>query len=372
MERKQLTLVSATSLIIGHGVGSGILAVPYLASLNNLASILIVCCLAYLLNLGLHLMIASISYAHHGAQLVECFKRSLFSSKLFSWLVFILLGFSVMINIAGFLTGAQSVLVTWLALPPILATLAYYFVASSLVFFGLKLVGIAQSYAVAAMIVVLSFLLLMSLQSIQPIQFHTGSFKASLALFSMVSFSLSAVMSVPQVVKGVQNKKDIFLSITLGSAVNFGLIVMITLTTLLGAHQITQRGALVDLAESLGGWVSIIGYVFSLLALSTSFWANALNLQDVIKEQLHTSKLMSWLIASLPCLFLSLAGLASFVGFVRLAGIVQILTGLACVASFHNIRKKGQTLFLDKLGGLPVQLVIVLGSVLASLGALLR
>ena len=47
----------------------------------------------------------------------------------------------------------------------------------------------------------------------------------------------------------------------------------------------TENGALVDLSLHLGGWVSIIGYIFSLLALATSFWANTLNLRDIVNEQ---------------------------------------------------------------------------------------
>ena len=37
----KLTFLEATSIIIGHGVGSGILSVPYLAAHNSLREILL-------------------------------------------------------------------------------------------------------------------------------------------------------------------------------------------------------------------------------------------------------------------------------------------------------------------------------------------
>lgn len=81
-----------------------------------------------------------------------------------------------------------------------------------------------------------------------------------------------------------------------GLAVNAGLILFITITTLLGAGtNISEDGALVDLAASLGGWVSVVGYVFTLLALATSFWANTLNLRDIVSEQTGWSTRLSWL-----------------------------------------------------------------------------
>ena len=70
----------------------------------------------------------------------------------------------------------------------------------------------------------------------------------------------------------------------------------------------TENGALVDLSGHLGGWVSIIGYVFSLLALATSFWANTLNLRDIVNEQTKWGEKISWLVATLPCLVIALVG----------------------------------------------------------------
>ena len=190
----------------------------------------------------------------------------------------------------------------------------------------------------------------------------------------MISFSLSAVMSTPQVVKGLEgNTGRIRAAIAAGLAVNAGLILLITLMTLLGAGKgITQDGALVDLAVHIGGWVSVVGYLFTLLALATSFWANTLNLRDIIHEQTHWGLKTSWLAASLPCLLLAFFGLASFVGFTRFASIIQVVTGLGIIIAYHNSRKRvGKAAIVGRYGTLPFQILVILCTFLATVGSVL-
>ena len=63
----RLTFMEATSIIVGHGVGAGILAVPYLASRAPWWDFLWILAVAYAVNLVLHLMIAELSLNNSGA-----------------------------------------------------------------------------------------------------------------------------------------------------------------------------------------------------------------------------------------------------------------------------------------------------------------
>ena len=71
----KLSFWEATGIIVGHGVGAGILAVPALAARNSLREILLILCFCYLFNLVLHLIIAELSYNNAGAQFISCFDR---------------------------------------------------------------------------------------------------------------------------------------------------------------------------------------------------------------------------------------------------------------------------------------------------------
>ena len=374
-----LTFFEATSIIVGHGVGSGILAVPYLASRNDWKDMLWIMAVVYLINLLMHYMIAELSYNNHGAQFIKCFEKELFVGRFktfATWLAFGLLGISVVMNVSGFIAGAAAVFKAWFGIPTWIGMILYYVIAASVVLFGMKLVGICEKISVGSMIAVIGVLFVATLLSeISPLPTEFIATSNLVALFSMISFSMSAVMSVPQVVKGLQgNVGRIRASIAAGTGINLGLILLITFMTLLGAGtDVTQDGALVDLARHLGGWVSIVGYIFSLLALSTSFWANTLNLRDIVAEQTKWSRRRSWLISSLPCLIIALLGVSSFVGFTRLASVVQVLAGVGIIISYNRSRKReGTSVICGFLGKLPFQILVVISSIFATVGALAK
>ena len=374
----KLTFFEATSIIVGHGVGSGILSVPFLASRNRWYDILWIILLVYGINLVMHFMIAELSYNNGGAQFIKCFEKELFvgrMKKAATWFAFGLLGFSVVVNVSGFIAGASAVFEAWFGLPSAAGMLLFYVLAASVVYIGMKLVGICEKIAVFSMVGVIGILFIATLISdVSPLPASFVSASNLLALYSMVSFSLSAVMSVPQVVKGLNgDRNQIMGSIAAGTGINVGLILLITFMTLLGAGSgVTENGALVDLSLHLGGWVSIIGYIFSLLALATSFWANTLNLRDIVNEQTGWGVKKSWLAASLPCLVIALIGVESFVGFTRLAGVVQVLTGIGIIIAYNRSRKhEGSSLICGRLGTLPFQVIVVVSSLLSTIGSLL-
>ena len=375
----KLSFFEATGIIVGHGVGAGILAVPALAARNSLREILLILCFCYLFNLVLHLIIAELSYNNGGAQFISCFDRELFSGRfkqIFTWAAFALLGLSVLMNVSSFLTGAANVFHQWFGLDSTLGMLLFYVLGAGVVFFGMKLVGICEKYAVAAMVLVMGLLFVFILTGeLRPLPTAFGGGKNALALLSVVSFSLSAVMSTPQVVKGLEGDvKRIRLSIAAGLALNAALILLVTITTLIGvgAENVTEKGALVDLSARLGGWVSIVGYVFSLLALATSFWANTLNLRDIVSEQTKWNKKLCWLCASLPCLALALLSSLSFVKFTLFASAIQVVTGLGIILAYHLSRKRvGKAEIVGRFGTLPFQIFVFLCTMLATAGSFL-
>lgn len=375
----RLTFGEATSIIVGHGVGAGILSIPFLASRNSIFDLVWVLALAYGTNLLLHYIIAELSYNNNGAQFIKCFETELFTGRLktiFTWIAFALLGFSVIVNISGFLTGAAAVFGSWFGMPRIGGVLLFYLIGGSVVFFGMKLVGLCEKVAVVSMLAVIGVLVVGTLRG--ETQSFSGDFVSLtnvLALYSMIAFALSAVMSVPQVVKGLDGDvKKIRASIALGTGINLFLILVITLTTLAGVERdISQNGALVDLSEHLGGWVGIIGYIFTLLALATSFWANTLDLRDIVNEQTRWGVRSSWAAATLPSLAIALLGVTSFVGFTRLASIVQVLTGVGVIVAYNRSRRRmGTSPICGRAGTLPFQLLVLVASVASTVGALLK
>ncbi|MCR5078317.1 MAG: hypothetical protein K6B65_00100 [Bacilli bacterium] len=371
-------------VIVGHGVGAGILSVPYLASRNPWWVVILILVGAFAVNILLHLMVAELSYRHNGAQFVQCLQKTIFKGKVgkvFTWIAFALLGLSVIMNCCSYITGVATVFYNWFGLPLWAGMLIYYAFAALVVFFGMKAVGISEKYCVFVMVAVMVVLFIATFTvGLNPLPEAFVHINNVLALYGMVSFALSSVMSVPTVVKGANgNKRQIHVSVIVGTLINVTLVGLLTLITILACgNNVTTDGALVDLSGVIGGWVGIVGYVFTILALSTSLWANTLNLRDIVHEQF--SKLpvrLCWVIVSLPCLAISLISLipvfgASFVAFARVASVIQIVTNLAIVVAYSVTRRKfDDSPLLGNFGGIVFQVIVILMAIVATVGSIL-
>ena len=74
----RLSTFEAICMIVGNSIGTGIIAVPYLATKNSMLDVIWMVAIAYIVNVILHLIIAELSYNNGGVQLVKSFEGELF------------------------------------------------------------------------------------------------------------------------------------------------------------------------------------------------------------------------------------------------------------------------------------------------------
>ena len=180
-----LTTFEAISMIVGNSIGTGIIAVPYLATKNSMLDVVWMVLIAYCVNVILHLIIAELSYNNGGVQLVKSFEGELFHGKMkqiFSWSVFIVYGLAIMIGVSGNINGGAQIFVNWFGMPFVAAQVLYYVIAGVVVFIGMKAVGIAQKYAVIVLMGIVAVMtvgtFLHPLNSLQRAQFHWNNLLA--------------------------------------------------------------------------------------------------------------------------------------------------------------------------------------------------
>lgn len=235
----RLSTFEAICMIVGNSIGTGIIAVPYLATKNSMLDVIWMVAIAYIVNVILHLIIAELSYNNGGVQLVKSFEGELFTGrmkKVFSWIMFIVYGLAIMIGVSGNINGGAQIFVNWFNIPLWTAQLIYYVIAGIVVFIGMKAVGIAQKYAVAVLMVIVAVMTIGTfmhpVNALYTAPFHLNNL---LALYSMVVFATSANQAVIQVVKGLDGdagkiRNTIFAGFGLSSL----FVLIVTLTVLLG------------------------------------------------------------------------------------------------------------------------------------------
>ena len=374
----KLTTFEAISMIVGNSIGTGIIAVPYLATKNSMLDVIWMVTIAYIVNVILHLIIAELSYNNGGVQLVKSFEGELFHGvmkKIFSWVVFVVYGLAIMTGVSGNINGGAQIFTNWFGIPLWSAQVIYYIIAGIVVFMGMKAVGIAQKYAVVLLMGIVAVMtvgtFLHPVNTLYTAPFHWNNL---LALYSMVVFATSANQAVIQVVKGLDgNPGKIRSCIFIGFGLSSIFVLIVTMTVLLGTKgEITTELAYMQLGESIGSWAVVLAGIFSLFALLTTFLSNTLALRDVVHEQIGTGNRISWLIATIPCILFAVFGVNSFIILTRIMSGVVVLVSVMLVLTYGKSRRKaGASPICGVIGTVPFQVLMVISTIISAVGSLI-
>ncbi len=365
MKNKELTTWEAACIITGYGVGGGVLSMPYLAEKIGFINSLLILVVAFAASYVLHLMIADLSLkTEEGGQIIACLEQFLFRGKAKKPLTigfFVLLLAILFTNLTGYITGAEELIVSLLPVSSFAAKLIFYVIAAAVVFFGLKIVGVSEKVAMTVIFATVGILAIASLiRGHNTVPMMTFSVNGILAYFGMAMFSMSAFFSVPQAVEGLGgDRKKIRKAIFLGFMNNFIIIIVINFCALLASTEVTEVG-MIGWSAGIGTWAQIVGSIFIVLAMLTTYWSLSLALADIVEETTNINAKLAWLIATLPSLVMALLDLGNFMEIMRLAGgLISIIIAVMIVPAFIHSRKEVAGSILKKNGTVICVLTII-------------
>lgn len=374
MKNKELSTWEAACIITGYGIGAGVLSMPYVANIVGFPASVLILMIAFAASYILHLMIAELAVkTEDGGQIISCLSRFLFRGRfktVLSVSFFVLMALILCTNLATYIAAAEEIIVSLIPMPALAAKLIFYIFAASVVFFGLKVVGISEKYAVSAIIVLIAILAGASFFAPHnPINLSTGSVNQILAYYGLAMFAMSAFFSVPQAVEGLnKDKKKIKKAVFLGLGVNFVLILVISFCALWASARITEV-AMVGWSEGIGLWARLIGSVFTLLAMLTTYWSLSLALAGMIEEMTKIDSRLCWLVATLPSMLLVLFELGDFMELLRTAGgLIAIVVAVMVVPSYRNARREVPGGILQR-SGTWLEALIIIAYILMAVGS---
>ena len=375
MKNSELTVWESTCIITGYGVGGGVMSMPYLAEKNGIFLSFAILAAALAASYVLHLMIADLALkSDNGGQIIACISRFLFRGKLklpLTITFFVLMALILCTNLAAYIAGASEIMVDLLPISPIAADLIFYAAAASVVLFGLKAVGVSEKIAVTVIFILIGILAVSSFTAIRnPLPVSGSSLNAALAFFGMAMFALSAFFSIPQAVEGLgKDRKKIKKAVFFGLFNNFILIIVISVCALMASTKITEV-AMVGWSRGIGAWAQIIGGVFTILAMLTTYWSISLALGSIVQEQFGFNTKVCWLLATLPSLCLALFNLGGFLEFMRMAGgLIAIIVAVMVVPAYKNARAEVEGTILGKIDTAAVEALIIIAYILMGVGS---
>jgi len=375
--KKTISTWEAACIITGYGIGGGVLAMPYLAEKNGIILAMVILFAAFGLSILLHLMIADICLKTGGdTQIVGVFSHFMFKGKLkkpLTIIFFILMGVVLFANLAAYNAAASEVLNSLIHIGDTLCDIIFYIIAASVVIFGLKAVAVSEKLMVLIIFCLITILAVASLLNIQnPLSIKTSGFSNAIRYYGMAMLAFSAFFSVPQAVSGLGGDvKEIKKAVYIGLGNNLVIIIVVMICALLSSKEITEVG-MIGWSEGIGLWAQIIGGLFTLFAMLTTYWSVSLALMDIIAEQTKLKSRLCWLIATAPSLILALSNLGSFIDFLELAGgAIAIIVAMLFVPCYRLAQKEVPGAIVNPLNKAWVQLIVMAAYILMGIGNLI-
>ncbi len=347
MKNKRLTQWEATSLMVGAGVGAGIMAVPFLTEKVGIVGLIVILPITWAVSSIIHLMLAEVLFrTGKDLQIVELMHIYLLRGRIGKWvlwIVFVFLSVAFLANLAAYIAGAGEIVANLVGMNQHMAEFTIYIISASVVFFGLKAIGIAERFGVMILVGLIAIIILGTI----PMQLNvprglSGTTKQWLALYGMVMYALWTFYSVPQVVKGLRpDHRGAVRAILTGLGIN-GLLIAIVALIALGISSDVTEIAIIGIAERMGAWSGAIGSILLVFAFVTSYWSVSLALADILRERAGVSTKMAWLFATLPSLMILWLGIWQFLDWLRLAaGATAIVVALITIPMYKQARQTG-------------------------------
>jgi amino acid permease len=191
----------------------------------------------------------------------------------------------------------------------------------------------------------------------------------------MVMYALWTFYSVPQVVKGLgHDRHGAVQAILIGLGINGGFTAIVSLIAL-GVSAEVSTVAIIGITDGMGVWAGIIGSLFILFALLTSYWSVSLALADILRERTGISVNVAWLLATLPSLLILWVGAWQFLEWLRLAaGATAIVVALITLPMYRQARLTGPVSnprwTLGRWGSPAILAIVLLSLILMAVGSL--
>ena len=366
MKSKKLTFWESLMLVAGAGIGTGILTIPYAISKIGMLGTILALVIAYAVSAVMYLMIADLTlHSKKSAELLGILQENLFYGKygkVFTAIFFVVLVVLLLENLVVYILCAANVMTELVPIDGNVAKILFYVMASSIIIFGMKGVGVGEKYSVTLIgIVVLVLIGLSLLKPKNALLLSLGEPKLIFALYGLFMFAFSAIFSVVQVCNHIARKEDTKKAILGGLTLNAVLTFLFAVAVMIGSNEVTEI-ATTGLTESLGiPVIKIICALFVLMAMFTSFWSSGFAFADVAGEQFKIGEKSAWFLSTMPTVFIAIFLPLSILEYIQIgAGALSIILVIVVLpAYYHAIKSEEKDLLLGKMGKSKVLITLV-------------
>lgn len=317
---KQIGLFEAVALIVAGTIGAGVLGLPY--ALSKVGTLIGICYVLLFgaLMIGFNLLVGEIAVRTKGDfHLVGLAEKYLGRTGkiLMTFLVYLVVFGILDVYIIGVGQSLSAVLggsaFQW--------SVVFWFVGTTLIYFGMRIVKVADCFLSLLVLAVIVFIILASAPAVEFVNFKYSNLASLFLPFGVVLFAFSGSGSVLEAHSLLAGDKIKFKKAILIAGVIIMLTYLLFSVVVLGVTGAkTTEIATIGLGNKLGHSVFFFGNIFAALAMCMSFMTIGLQFRHSLCWDYKLAKPLATLIAcGVPLLFY-LSGLRGFILMIDIVG----------------------------------------------------
>ncbi len=338
--RQQISLFQAVALIVSGTVGAGILGIPYaIAQVGWLPGFFSIVLIG-LLMMGVNLLIARIVIGTN-QQLHFVGLANRYLGAVGKYLMSVIMYGMLFGILVVYILGVGESLAALFGWDPRLWSTVFFLLGAICILFGLRTIKSVEFFLSLGILCVVLIISATLVPSIETTHFGFVSLHNVLVPYGVLLFAFHGATSLPEVYSLVQNKEKFFIeAVKVSSVIVIAIYALFTFVVLGVTGPYTTEIATVGLGQAIGPVMLVLGNIFAVLAMGTSYLVAGLALRDSLTWDMNMSRpLATAAVTCIPYLiFLFFA--TSFVGMIDLVGGVFMTSEIVLLLIIYVVAKR--------------------------------
>ncbi|OHA77973.1 MAG: hypothetical protein A3G10_00385 [Candidatus Wildermuthbacteria bacterium RIFCSPLOWO2_12_FULL_49_9] len=338
----------ALATLVGTIVGAGIFGLPYVTAKAGVALGVFYLVLLGVVVMLLHLMFGEIALRTQA----KCRLIGYASLYLGGWAKK-LVTLSTVVGIVGALLAytilggdfLRIALGSFIPLPNFAFAIVFWLIFSLFILRGIQTIARMELFFNIALFLVVGAIFVFAFPYIQTKNLILLDFSYPLLPYGVVLFAylgLSAIPETAELFKRSSEKQHLDNLIVWASIISGALFLVFTLVVVGVSGAATSQDALTGLIPFLGEKVAVLGALFGLIVIATSFLVLGNYLKNSLRYDYHMPYGLACALTIFPPIFLFLIGLREFILVIGLVGaLVAALEGSVIALVYRIAKKKG-------------------------------
>lgn len=345
MAKRGLSFYETIAILIGTTIGAGIMGIPYVVARAGIAAGLINIFLLGAVILLINLYVGEICLRTKKTHQLAGFAE-LYLGKNGKTLMAITSFFSIVGALVAYIIGIGQVLAAVFSGNAFIYSLGFFVFGALIVYFDLYAVKKAELYLNIFVLAIIAAIIAVCFFNFNPsaVPFEKLSIANLFIPYGVILFAFVGASAIPEMEVVIKNnKKQLRKAIIIGTLIPF-VVYLLFMIAVIGVTGInTTEVATIGLGQKIGQYMILLGNLFPLFSMSTSFFILGLALKWMLHFDYKFSRVISWAITCFVPLALFLTGAKSFIQVIGITGAVAGgMEGILLVLIARQAKKKGE------------------------------